>query len=749
MRITLLAASLSATALFAGCGGDSPLPNGSGPGVAPGSAAIKVLSNRSDLLSGDDALVEVLLPAGVSTARVTLNGRDVSSQFALRPNGRYMARLEGLALGSNTLRADLGGSPAIATLINYPNGGPIFSGPQVQPWVCQSTAVDAQCNQPAEYTLLYKSTNPTKLGLQPYDAVSPPSDVAAMTGADGVERPFIVRQELGYQDRDQYKIFVPWQPEQDWQPWAPQPQWNRKLLITHGGGAGGDHGAGNAPTDDYSGTIPANPVLEQSYITALGKGFAVLTTALDNNGHNVNIAVQAESLMMAKERFVEQYGELRYTIGTGCSGGSLVQQQLANAYPGIYQGLLTMCAYPDTFSAGIQFADYHLLRKYFEAPQAWGAGVVWLPTQWAAVEGHALPVNAIAADEGLFKAAIIPTSPCSGVSDAERYEPASNPGGVRCGVLDYMINVFGPRPPELWSETEQAIGRGFAGIPLGNVGVQYGLSALQQGLILPAQFVDLNLKIGGLTVDIQPTPERTPGDDFAIARMYRSGALNEANNLNTVPIINFTGPDPGIAHDAVHTFWARARLDKQHGNHDNQVIWEGPIPLIGDVQYVYQGLDAMDRWLTAMETDTRPVPIAVKVIDNKPADIHDQCSDGAGLKLLDTLCPDAVVPVYETPRIVAGDALTSDIAKCQLKPLNRDDDYGLLPFTDAQWAQLEAAFPTGVCDWSKPGVGQQNAQLWQTYQDGEGRVIYGGAPMPAMPANSRGGWMGPGFDYGR
>ena len=27
---------------------------------------------------------------------------------------------------------------------------------------------------------------------------------------------------------------------QDWQPWAPQPQWNHKLLITHGGGAGGD-----------------------------------------------------------------------------------------------------------------------------------------------------------------------------------------------------------------------------------------------------------------------------------------------------------------------------------------------------------------------------------------------------------------------------------------------------------------------------------------------------------------------------
>jgi hypothetical protein len=96
---------------------------------------------------------------------------------------------------------------------------------------------------------------------------------------------------------------------------------------------------------------PGESAFQQSYIAALGRGFAVMSTALDNNGHDCNIAVQAESLMMAKERLVEQYGEIRYTIGTGCSGGSLVQQQISNAYPGIYQGLLTTCAYPDTFSA--------------------------------------------------------------------------------------------------------------------------------------------------------------------------------------------------------------------------------------------------------------------------------------------------------------------------------------------------------------------------------------------------------------
>ena len=38
--------------------------------------------------------------------------------------------------------------------------------------------------------------------------------------------------------------------------------------------------------------------------------------------------------MMAKERLVEQYGDVRYTIGTGCSGGSIAQHTVANAYPG-------------------------------------------------------------------------------------------------------------------------------------------------------------------------------------------------------------------------------------------------------------------------------------------------------------------------------------------------------------------------------------------------------------------------------
>lgn len=740
-----------------GSGGSAGTGGGGGSGGAGGSggtggstgansAQLKVLSNRADLISGDDALVEVIWPTGttLSTAKVTRNGQDITSTFAVRPNGRYVGLVTGLVVGSNQLVAQAtGASTANMEIVNYPNGGPIFSGPQVQPWVCQQDAVDSQCNQPAEYSYLYKSSNPTQTGLLPYDPQNPAADIATTTTDEGVTLPFIVRVERGYQDRDEYKIIALFQPDKPWLAWAPQEQWNRKLLITHGGNCGADHAVGSARLDDYAGTIPANPLFEQSYIVALGRGFAVASTALNNNGHNCNISVQAESMMMAKERLIEQYGELRYTIGTGCSGGSLVQQQVSNAYPGIYQGLLLMCSYPDTFSAGTQFADSHLMRQYFEDPSRWS--VPWTPQQFADVEGHITHANAVAADEGLFKAATDPTNPCRGVSDAERYHPETNKSGVRCGVLDYLINIFGPRASSVWSPEEVAANRGFAGNPIDNVGIQYGLNALREGRITPEHFVDLNVKIGGLTIDIKRKAERTAADQPALANAYRSGLINQVNNLDKVAMINFTGPDPGIAHDTVHAFWTRWRLDRHFGNHDTHVMWGGPAPLIGDPNYVYQGLTAMDNWLAAIEQDARNVPLTQKIVENKPADVHDQCSDGVGHKVADQLCPEALLLVLGTPRTVADDHREADTMKCQLKPIERSDNYGLIPFTDEQWTRLQAAFPDGVCDYTKTAVDRQPALSWLTYQNAAGGVIYGGTPLPEPPANSGSGMSSPVF----
>src|SRR3954470_22534989 len=116
---------------------------------------IHVLSNRADLISAGDALVAIDLPENVDPSDVTvsLNGHAIDGEFAVRANGRYEGLVTGLQDGDNLLYASLpNGTTQRITISNHPNGGPVLSGPLLQPLVCQSSAGDAQCNQPPSYT---------------------------------------------------------------------------------------------------------------------------------------------------------------------------------------------------------------------------------------------------------------------------------------------------------------------------------------------------------------------------------------------------------------------------------------------------------------------------------------------------------------------------------------------------------------------------------------------------------------------
>jgi hypothetical protein len=750
--------------------------------VAPGRATSKpagaatgrrirviAVSNRPDLVSGGDVRLAVATVPGLrrTQVRVRLNGTDVTRQFRVRPGGRYEAVLTGLRVGRNVVEATgvrrNGGGRFAGRLVvtNHPNGGPVIAGPQHGPYRCQQGARDAQCNQPATYSFLYRSTDPLQAGLQPYDPQDPPSDVATTRSDTGVTVPFVVRREDGYQARDRYTVMTLWQPGERWSAFRPQPQFTGKVLVPHGGNCGASYTPGTPPLDDYAGTIPTLPGFEQSYITALGRGFTVMSTALANTGHNCSIATEAESLLMVKEHVVEQYGTIRYTIGTGCSGGSIAQNTIANSYPGIYQGLLTTCTYPDVITPGAQFADYHLMRRYFEDPSLWAPGVVWLPTQVASVEGHLSMVNAIAADELLFKTALDPESDCPGTLDpvrgdrTTRYDSEINPGGVRCSVLDIMQNMLGVRPRSAWGEQERAIGEGFAGLPFANTGIQYGLEPLRRGEITTEQFVDLNATLGGLDVDLQNTADRAAGDIASIGRAYRTGLVNEGQHLDRVAIINFGGPDPGIAHDYAHAFWMEDRMARaQGGSTPNRVMWFGATPLIGDPRWATESLEAMDRWLAAVEADRSRRPLARKVAVNRPADVTDRCANVPGLLELpggtggerDCVLPDSLQLRLSTPREQAGDDRLNDRVACRLRPLRRADyDFLLLPMTDGQWARMQRTFPDGVCDYSAPGRGVQANETWLTYGDRRGEVVHGGRNLPPVARRQASGWASPAF----
>lgn len=727
-----------------------------GAAAAAATVRLEVLSNRADLVSDGNAVVAVDLPKGASAShlKVTVAGRDVSSAFAPRSDGRVEGLIEGMKVGKNVVLATLPrGRGAKITITNHPNGGPVFSGPQVQPWTCQKTAVNAQCDEPPKFSYLYKSTDPTKTDLQAYDPANPPSDVATTTTDGGVQVPFIVREETGYEDRDRYRIETLYRPGQAWSAWAPQSQWNHKLLITHGGSCHTSYGPTNPPWGN--GALTGTPGMDDISTVALGRGDSVASTALDNSGANCNVALQAESIMMLKEHMTESYGVLRYTVGEGCSGGSLAEQWMDNAYPGLYDGLIATCTFPDADSTAQQIFDYALLANYFGVPiSGSGTDPTVGPVPLGTILGETLPQRgwtssqaAEVAGDGTENAPVSwnwafsaysyfgladPTTCASSVGD-QTYNAEKNPGGVRCGVLDWQINLLGPRPASAWMPEEKKAGHGFAGIPVDNVGLQYGLAAVEAGQISPAQFVDLNSKIGGADPDLRPHAERFPADEPALANAYRTGLIDEADNLDRVPIINLAGPnDPGLAHDSYRAFAIRARLERAHGTHANQVMWQGPAPIIGDpVQLNQTALTALDRWLTAVQADKSRKSLPAKVIADKPADLADACFDGNGNKLHDGICEKQIVPVYGTPRTVAGEPITTDQNKCRLKSLLRSDY--TVTFTDDEWATLEKTFPAGVCDYSKPGVDQHPVVTWLTYSDAKGNVIYGGKPLGPAP----------------
>ena len=74
-------------------------------------------------------------------------------------------------------------------------------------------------------------------------------------------------------------------------------------------------------------------------------------------------------------------------------------------------------------------------------------------------------------------------------------------------------------------------------------------------------------------------------------------------------------------------------------------------------------------------------------------------------------------PAYSFPRGVAGEGIANDVIKCQLKAIDWAD-YKLTDPTDLALLQSELpkSFPTGVCDYTKPGIEQQPPlSTWLSY----------------------------------
>lgn len=700
-------------------------------GVAGGGSAntdrglrIHSVSAKPHLVSGGDVLVRIEPPEGtpLSGLTVSVNGADMTSAFR-EETGRHawLGLVTGLKDGDNTMAAYLGDggeddeTVASLDLTNYPITGPMISGPHEQPFHCQSSEfklvtgellgppLDEDCSVATRVDYVYRSTEGAFKPLG--DPAAPrPADLMQTTLSDGRTVPFIVRVETGTVNRAIYESAIlhdPAGPAPD--PWTRSAGWNGKLVYTHGGGCQrGWYRQGQA----------TGGVLREGL---LDEGYAVTSSSLNVFGQNCNDLLASETHMMVKERFVERNGVPIFTIGTGGSGGSYQSHQTADNYPGVFDGIIVTSSFPDVTSATIfTLADSRLLHHYFTEV----APGMFTKEQQRLVAGYRewgnLPnlSRSAARIDPVSDERVSPEEQGGEVSlpalETARYRPGSNSKGVRATVYDHTVNVYGIDPAT-----------GSAARPLDNVGVQYGLAALNNGDITKEQFLDLNKRIGGFDADANHVATRHAANERAARLAVETGRiLYGGGGLATTPIIDYRSytddRENGDIHMKVHQHSTRARLIQANGHANNHVmVVQGRWGFTEDQPDLRTLFHQMDAWLAAISNDTSDTPAAEKVVRAKPADLVDSCWDNRAAPRVKVnepqtfdgpgLCTE-LYPAFPTPRHVAGAPVANNIVKCQLKPVSLDDY--TVTFTAEERARLERIFPTGVCDWTKPGAGQ-------------------------------------------
>lgn len=670
---------------------------------------IVTVSAKNHLVTGGEVLVRIDVAATIPLGSVLVerNGQDVTAAFQAVGPQSLLGLVPGLAVGDNVLAArQAAGGKGPRTQVrvtNYPITGPVVAGPHEQPFFCTTqtftvpviggtlgAALDANCSIATRVHYVYGTTANVFKALN--TALPKPADVMMITTNAGLTVPYIVRMEIGTINRAIYVTSILHDPYAEPTPDPFHPAgWNGKLVYTHGGGCrSGWYFQGNS-----TGASLDNFMLSQ--------GYAIATSSLNVFGNNCSDLLASETTMMVKERFVEAYGPPLFTIGFGSSGGSYQSHQTSDNYPGLFDGIIVGSSFSDVTSATIfKLADSRLLEHYFNtiAPGLFTQEEQRLASGFGQFGEIAnLSVGAHRLDPRAEFNAAVPVG--------ARYDPVTNPTGARGDVYDHTVNIYGRDKTT-----------GFALRPLDNVGIQYGLGALNADAITKGQFLDLNARIGGFDLDLNHIPERFAADRHATRAAYESGRiLNAGGGLAATPIIDYrryTDSVPtGDIHMKIHQFSTRARLMRENGHADNHVMFVqntfGFSTRSPDIQEAFR---QMDRWLTNVLDDTSADPKAVKVVGARPADLKDTCwspdhstrfeepqtVDGPGI------C-NTFYPSFPTPRMVAGAPLTNDIVKCQLKPID-PADYAVT-FTPEEMQQLRSIFPGGVCDWSKRGVEQR------------------------------------------
>jgi hypothetical protein len=768
--------------------------------------AIEILSSAPDQVSGGDALVRVSFPGArvKKNARVLLNGADVTSQLHAQ-GGDLIGVVHGFALGSNLLELRSGRNAvamkANLITINHPISGPIFSGPQQQPFVCTTARVglgqpiidnqdhfgipvaqeDASGNYPrdgrgyptAAATIIgwskncsgnrrveyqYRTTAGTFAPLA--DPGAPlPGDIAVTTTLDGQTVPYIVRWERGTINRFIYSIAM-LVPTTDSPSDPDDSLWNGRTVFSLEGGVAIGH---------TQGTIGSGAMLRHD---VLRLGYAVLSSSGTRTNTHYNLQLAGETALMLKEHFIEDHGLPLYSVGVGGSGGAIQQYAFAQNQPTLLDAAIPQYSYSDMITQTIHVGDCELLEHYFDETDRFnpkwqnvlnrraiqGLNASVSPTiggseaaQWNGLYGlysllglnRPMPFQTGTTPPpltecrrawfGLTPLVLNPTY--TNVQDIDKL--AQGTAGVHWTHVDDLVNIYGTDAD------------GYGRNPWDNVGVQYGLQALRDGVITPTEFLDLNAKVGSwkepaqmlnegfpfvggfspanfdpwssrnmnLSPDggITPAPRRNGSLD-AMHAAYEVG-MRFDGNLD-IPVIDWRHylEEQLDMHHSHQSFATRRRLELA-GNADKQVIWFTDARPGVAFDQTPEAFEVIDEWMANLRANP-----SAGVAANKPPRAVDRCFTTAGVEIasgdhvwdgvLDSNPPGACTqqfPLYKTSRRVAGGPFEGGVFKCALKSVASaiaDGDYGSWVPSVAEQARLEQIFPDGVCDWSQPDVGR-------------------------------------------
>ena len=728
------------------------------PGAAHAKTAdLTVLSSKPNQVSGGDALVRVdASPQLLDSLAVRRNGTDVTDSFSPQDGG-LVGLVDGLVLGKNELEvvdSATGKRLAQRKLFDYPTEGPIFSGPHQYPFVCKTIQaglgepiVDNQdglgfrvlnpdgstagwslnCSAHTVVDYLYRSTGGQFKPL-PSDG-SRPADLATTQLPDGRVVDYVVRRERGTIDRFIYS-FAMLAPFGEDPSHIDESEWNRKLIYTFDGGVAIGHNQG---------TPGSSALLD----LGLRQGYAIIhSSGTDTNTH-YNLELGGETALMTKEEFIERYGLPLYTVGLGGSGGAIQQYIYGQNYPGLIDAGIPQRSYPDMVTQTIHVGDCELLEYYMDVTDA--ANPIWqnwdnrewliglngnpsFPNPYTRAPGSDECVNGW---RGLTPLALNPLFGSAGAG-TERMDPAVM-AAVHWTHWDDLRNIYGVLP------------NGYARSTWDNVGVQYGLQALRDGKITPAEFLDLNAKVGSwkdpqdmvqegqpflptggfdpwssrnmrLSPDggVTPAPRRE-GDISAMHAAYTHGIYFDGNiNIPLIDQRDYLEEQLNM-HNSHQSFVSRQRMLDYDGNASNQVIWFiGPNP---QRDIAAEALGVIDQWLANIRQHPE-----LSVAQNKPADATDRCFTSQGTEIargdhawdgiLNNLAPGDCTksfPLHSTSRIVAGGPFRGGVYKCQLQSVAdavARGLYGSWTPSPSELARLEQIFPTGVCDYSLPDAGR-------------------------------------------